>query len=430
MMRTKQKLKENTKESKYYIVFVITILFVGYALSGPSSVRSNYISFFLFLVWCFVASITDSMALIKILNKKIILVFLMYEIFFFFTTLLSLDFHYTIKLFFESFILFSPIIIFQYFIGINQNKLLKKLLYVSGSFWIFFTLRAIIFLNQNPSAARILASNQNAYENALIGGGYSLAYGSAILGIYIFDLAINKSISNKKNRRFSLVIVLIFAVFIIKVQSTITIIAFFIGIVASLILSKLDLVKLNKSKKILLKRISVIICLIIFSFIFVINYTNIGLFIINQTSDQDSALKIRAIEIGEKMAYGEEANYMDARINIPLKSLKVFLKNPLVGIGYLTGYDYLIEKQLGLGNHGEWADALGTMGLLGGIPYLLIYIYGVKIERKYSKQRVSPAWIITLVLMGLFNPFKTFQSHFALFFMISAIGYLMSNREN
>jgi len=168
---------------------------------------------------------------------------------------------------------------------------------------------------------------------------------------------------------------------------------------------------------------------LIFVFLIIfINYRNIGLFIIKQTDKQSTALDIRISEIGRSMAYGENASYMESRRDIPIKSLKVFIKNPFIGIGYITGYNYIEAKILGLGNHGEWADALAMMGILGGVPYLLIYFYSVKNVCNYSKRFASPAWIITLVMMGLFNPFKTFQSHFALFFMINAIGYLV-NKE-
>ncbi|MFC7062335.1 hypothetical protein ACFQIC_10740 [Halobacillus seohaensis] len=406
-------------------MYVITLVFIFYSLSGYSGKMSNHISLALLCIWSLGCYIIRPKAFANIFNMKIVFVLSIYVIFLFCVTLTSPDVSYTFKLFLQAFVLFSPVFLFQYFKSIKNDRLFKYLLIASGCGWLFFTIRSIFFLSANPGAARLLATNATAYDNVLIGGGYSLAYGSAIIGVYLFDIYINKHVINKRLRVLILVIVILFAINIIKTESTITAISFFLGLMISIIYKGLGWTEL-KNIKTRFKQIFITTCLVFISLIVVYNYENIGSIINNLTSSQSSAIEIRLNEIGRSMEYGLKADYLESRFTKPFETLEVFFENPIIGVGYLVGFNELESKSLGVGNHSEWTDALAMMGITGGIPFLLIYYYGTKIERNYTKKIVSPAWIITMIIMGLFNPFQSFQSHFALFFLIGGIGYFIS----
>ena len=112
-----------------------------------------------------------------------------------------------------------------------------------------------------------------------------------------------------------------------------------------------------------------------------------------------------------------------------MKSLKTFINNPLFGVSYRHGNNYLKASDFGIGNHCEWADALANYGLIGGVPMLLIYYYNVR-EVLQMPNRLSKGWLVCMLVMGMFNPFRSFQSHLILFFIIPVFCCLEEYRQS
>ena len=82
---------------------------------------------------------------------------------------------------------FSSIFIYLYFLKkgslANQNILLLIFFIV----WDFFCIIAIINYLSTPNLARLMAAYRASYASLIIGGGYPMAYGSAILSVYLLQ---------------------------------------------------------------------------------------------------------------------------------------------------------------------------------------------------------------------------------------------------
>lgn len=223
---------------------------------------------------------------------------------------------------------------------------------------------------------------------------------------------------------------------VFETKSTITILALLTGLVLCVLLKKDIKLKDNISNNYVIKTgcnkkmfaLLTTILMIILSFY----YMDIALWIIDITSESNDIVFSRVGEIALKLAYGEAATGtgdLDARLSIIKTAIGSFWNSPIIGNGYQYGYIFDYSTLYGIGNHCEWLDALAAMGIVGGIPYLLIYIFAVLEERKYNNKRSSYAYIIVLFMLGLLNPFRTYQSHLVVFYVIISISYLLYIKE-
>lgn len=152
------------------------------------------------------------------------------------------------------------------------------------------------------------------------------------------------------------------------------------------------------------------------------NFKNIGYWLINISSSFANELLARRLEqIGNKLLTGVSEGTLAVREQLYNKSLNTFLENPFFG----TSLDYGLRMNTYLGGHSELLDNLGKLGIVGIIPFLLIFGMFIINERKQNKKNISGAYILTLLFMFLFNPFNYPQANFVLFFILPSIGWII-----
>lgn len=436
MIRNTAETVENGKPApkKYILIFLISVVLIGFATSGYNGQNTNYNLFIMFGLWVCTAIIINPRAFFRMFHKKTLIAFSLYILFFILLSIFSPNLFETAKVIGSTLVLFSPVLIYLYFIEIEQYNLFKLLVIISILIWVYFCITAIIFYSKNPSAARMLASNADAFNNLAIGGGYSLAYGSTIFAIYLFDICINKCISSKKLKLLFYIGIIIFSVLVIETLSTITIIGLFLGFSLVIIFKTIGWVKARKDdyKGIKIEQLIMGLLLCVILTVLLVNTKNIGSILIKETYSKNDIISLRLQEVGVKLAYGDQnvgTGDFDLRMNIFKDTVSKFFKSPIIGNGYKYGFTFYGGAYEGIGNHEEWIDILAIHGLVGGIPFLLIYIYGAIWEGKYCNKFVSPSWIFTLFFLGIFNPFKSFQSNFIVFFMLPSIGWLLYKKE-
>lgn len=403
---------------------VTAIVFICFTLSGSTHKNSMYISLALLIIWIVIAFLSNYTVFMKSLRQKQVVAFCIYLFFIFFTAIFKAGIFYTLKLIGGTLIIFSPLIIFSYYSKLNISKL-QFIYKISLGYFVFLSIRSIQFLINNKNAARYIAANRDAYGEIAVGGGYTLAYAAVILSVYLLDLLLNRKITYRRNRAFKYIIILILIYLVILTKSTLTIIWLFIGITITIIFR--DPIKYSKSmgnsrslRRINFKFILKIFVMVLLSILIVLSSTKIGLLILNNTNSTD-VLSMRFREIGYSLAYGlDSSEYLVSRLLIPIKSILAFLKNPLIGRGYEYGY-VADQMYYYIGGHGEWADALGNMGILGAIPYFLVYYYSIKTERRNASNKIPSNYILIAILLGLFNPLKSFQAIFILMLVIPTI---------
>ncbi|MDD4689390.1 MAG: O-antigen ligase family protein [Eubacteriales bacterium] len=410
---------------KYYLSVFLAVVLITFAISGYTAKSANYILLSILFLWYISAFLSAPSNFIKIFRNKISLAFMGFIIFYFIICLISSGVTNTIKYVGHSLILFSPFIIYLYYSKLKDKKLLKFILTVTIVFWVIFAIRALMFYQQNESAARILASDRNAFDSIAIGGGYGLAYGSAFLCIYLLDCFINKRFRRPKYKLYAVIAIALLFATVIETKSTVTLLGMIFGIALCV---TFHLLKKGSNKRITLKSIVWFLLMCIMFIVLIINTESIGTYIMRQTDDKRDTFSIRLYEVGATLANnninnGESADF-NIRMELIKKSATTFLENPIIGVGYKYGYISEYSAVNGVGNHSEWTDSLAKYGLIGGIPYLLIFAFIIKNERRNNIQAISSAFIFVVVFLGFFNPFLTAQSNIALFFIIPATTYL------
>lgn len=223
----------------------------------------------------------------------------------------------------------------------------------------------------------------------------------------------------------------ILVIVVIETRSTITVLGLIFGLLTSLIISFLG----NKKGRIRINyrfifASSVLLIAIIIIFM---NINHIGHLIIEQTAGSNNALYRRLYEVGIELAYlGHEdggSNYLWSRLSRLSDSFELFISSPFIGNGYKYGYDFFSSKLLGIGNHSEWLDIMAVYGLIGGLPFLLIYYFAVKETQKYNNRTTMKTYVFAVIFLGLFNPMKSFQTHLIIFFVIPS-SYILFKKSH
>jgi len=426
---------------KLSVLDYISIIFAVYMMSGSSSDLYMYIGAALFLLWIAVGIFTEFESFSKIIMEKTVILLLIFSVFMFLQTIQVGGYVRGAKQAMSILINFSPLFIFLYYKTSGYIERLKKVLLATLCGWAYFCFVALFFYEQYEDAARNMAGGTDEYGVLAIGGGYALAYGSAILCVFLLSLRISKKhtdIFDFKGNYVKIIYKFIFWTYIlltfflvIETKSTMTIIFMIVGLVICIAFFPN---KINEAgEKVYSTRNVISLFIVAISVIGLTIYTKeIGQFIVDITKDNvDDVVFNRLHGMGSYLVYGDDygSTSFQNRLNLPLASLSVFLDNPIFGVGHLHGNGHFHPSLFGIGNHCEWADILGNYGLIfGGI---LLYVYSSVIFKKKndSERTVSSAWKWSYVGLGLFNPFLSFNSILIVFFVIPAVFLIIDENK-
>jgi hypothetical protein len=106
------------------------------------------------------------------------------------------------------------------------------------------------------------------------------------------------------------------------------------------------------------------------------------------------------------------------RLRRSLMSFQSFLKNPLIGGGNVSG-------------HAFWLDQLGQFGLLGIIPWVLIFKDQIRIYQKHLSSNYMSFYLLSILAIIVFGLFKgglgSAQVMVSVFFLVPGIYFLEFN---
>lgn len=393
---------------------IVFVIYCFYYISGYSSLSHNYIILGLFLIWNFFAYLEDNKAYNYSIGNKCFLWLLLFVLYYFFTSLIVADLIYVLKYVTVFLFIYSTIIQYKYYYyrnNFNEIFFIVKMVIIA---YLIFSISAIRFYILNPSAARVLAADFYAFDNIAIGGGYSIAFGASIFSVYLFEILIKKKFIKKKFKLYFLICFILFELLLIKTESTTTLIANLFG------LSMCVIIKYYSSGVKNLNKIIYIAILILIFLVIALNINNIGGYIVDITFNGTENVLIRRFNrIGLKLKfmgvqYGY-TNYVDERFGTILTSWNTFLKHPIFGVGYKCGNIFSLLESYGVGTHSELVDVLAQHGLIGFIFWLMFILNSIKSQNNYLK---CNGWKFTLLIMLVFNPFRSFHGFIVIFFLI------------
>jgi len=311
------------------------------------------------------------------------------------------------------FIYLGPSLICIYYLENSNRDYVYK---ISMLVWSLVCIYALFFYLNNPHAARHLAIASDYYGVTVLGGGYALAYGSAILTVYLFGVLLDKDNRGvfSKARQLNIIVGCIINFFVvIQTASVITMIAMAIGLAYTAFIAIF-----YRRKKYAQLAVAFLVLIVLIIYV-MINWSRIGYGIIALTQGSNDIVNIRFNEIGQSMI-GQNAADSDFsyRIKIIENSIQMFFQKPLFGWGFSTGYDYRTGLSIGVGGHGQFTDILALHGLIGGLLFYAIYKGAIKISKTNYSSIIMRGYIITFLFLFIFNPFESFAGHFILFLII------------
>ena len=410
----------------------VYLLYIIYYISGYNGAGHNYIQAILFALWNLTAFWEDRASYQRTILCVPNLFLCGFVLFYFFSSIIVGDFIYTLEYLARYLMLYGCFTQFLYYKNRNKEGEMKAILGTSLLTYLLFSAGAIIFYIQNPSAARILASNRNAFDTIAIGGGYAIAFGAAILLVGLFEMLLDGRFHTTVFRKIlCLLTVALLMLLIVKTESTITLIAAIAGLMLAIgnrgAYGKETEKRGNYTRKIIG---TVLIALILM--LILLNINSIGKWLMDSTFDSiDRVLPRRFYRIGEKLYYfGSEnvtENYVDTRLNTVKMSWETFLQHPLIGVGYQCGNVFKELSAHGVGTHSMVFDILAQHGIIGSM--LLFGFLFTAIKRVHSYIRCN-GYIGALLIMMALNPFSNFHGFFVVLVILPMFGYICDNRMN
>ena len=318
------------------------------------------------------------------------------------------------------FLTFLPLLISQNMIECATETTMKNALKCCFAVFMFFSVISIYYYFKNPGLARDMASHQVEGKLA-IGGGYSLAYAVAIIGVYIFSKIINKRI---KPRLTSFVVILLCLYLVFLTESMITLLAMLAGLFIAILTVNDESGTFTLRDTI--KYLFIFLFLGITVLVVVSKRYEIAEWVLNQTSITDeNVLNKRVAEIVNELVYGESTYHVDVRYATLENSVEVFLENPLIGVGHKYGYLFDVGKhEYMVGNHSEILDAFAKYGIVGAILWLQPFFSTLKVLGVKNL-----GCVVTIFIMMCLNPFSVFQTAIVLFFFIPITEELLKRKD-
>jgi len=403
--------------------FILLTIYVFWAICGYGSI-ANYLAA-AFCLLLLIHDIYKKHTLIFSLNNemdKAVLLFIAFFTYYLTTSIVNTTdvVYWAGNVIVYVFVSFYPIFIYRNLVKKNSSQHTRYVLIAVLIAWVPLVLYSIIYFLLHPGVARDAIVYQSKFDNLFIGGGYPLAYGSAVICVYLYGQLRHKNIEGKY-AFWTWCLVLISFVHVLLTNSTLTTIWMIIGFILTFLLDKPNTTRNHYRRNIY---ISLSVFLLIS--LFIIFRENIGstLMMVGDYSSE-SLYSRRVYELGTVIKGDVLTRHTMDRLSKPIMSFGVFKESPILGIGYKSGYNFKLMETLGLGNHSEVIDSLAKYGMLGFPLFIGVFVCIVREIQKNDYPNESNCWLITLGGMMIFNPFVSMQSLMALFLIIPTISQVI-----
>lgn len=404
--------------------------YVLFYMTGSNSGMHNVIQIGLFALWNVTAFAEDSKSYSYAIQNKPTYLLLLFLAYYFFTGGIEGDVTYLLSYIGVYLMLFSGHVQFLYYYRRNRLKEIKFIVYFSLIGWMIISIMALSFYSRFPDAARTLAADSDAFGALYIGGGYAIAFGSAILFSFLFSLLFRRSLNFKKTILVTLIlIVIILFILVVKTESTTTLIAAVMGTLVGIFIEIRN--RLSEGARVLYYIFSVGLIVLLLNGVLTSVF-----FQLSDLASEDVYAK-RFHRIGEKFDAFETGsnseNYVDERWGDVADSFNTFLDYPIFGVGYMAGNNfsklnkYSVHAKFNVGAHSEITDSLAQYGIVGCSFLFGFFMQSLKRTNRGIKNK---CYLVALFIMALMNPFKSFHGFYALFVLIPCINLLLINRND
>lgn len=374
---------------------------------------SNSILYGTFGLWLGSIVCFDSSRVNNIVSNKKYLFFILFLCFYFISSLFVIDIGTAFNRIISFSTIFSPILMYDYYYRMGK----RFRLYVIFIFIILLLIDIPVLWNTiQESGLGLRVGNSDYYR---IKNSFNLSYSFAILAPAITYIIANILRGNNYNKKWVLLLIVIDIGIVALVAMSMFVTAIVITIIGVI------LAFIYKTRNWIVKSI---VAVVLASIFFVSFFDSIIGFISDSTVNLTTrALEERVDEINLLLT-GEysQAEDLNDRSNLGLKSLETFVANPLFGINHkAVNYESMVD--LYLGNHSSWIDSLARYGLFA----LLLFSFLIRSGQRISKECKSSYALFAFATVGLFNPVFYFPQMSVTFLFIPFLtDIILDKNEN
>ncbi len=412
-MKLRIKRKLSTKNNvRLRLADYVALLFLGFGIGRTTQWFYRPILLVIGLCWMFLI-VKNFFIKNAFLKDSSVICYLLFVIIYGVLILTSSDISTTIGYWGSYLIYLILYIMAAYYSQVNKiDKMVlicRILLLWIGILSVF----AILYYRAYPGAARLYATHRSDLGGYMIGGGYQLAYISAMILPVIVDRFFKK--------RGTLKLLLLGVVMVIEIYMTtsvITMLTMLIGCFVSFAFSG------TKKKKIVSFSVGGMLLIL---FLVFRNY--IGDFLINLAvgkvvtsfSDMNNATFVRMTEIGTMLKGNSIANgsAMSLRLDNYLRPLEDIVKSPIWGSIFTTGVNPSASNY----NDSTIITALETWG----IPMAFMSLY--PLIHKFKKYKSYIGSILVVVITLFLNPSEGFSLYAGAIIMLPTLEYMDSQEK-
>ena len=298
---------------------------------------------------------------------------------------------------------FFPLIIFLRIQRYASEGQKKMLLFIALAMFFFVLINTVIELRDNENATRSWDEFTEQAENNV--GTYAYVYAVPIVMSLIPALFIRLK---AWWQRLILIAVTVFLVmFLLLAQYTLALLISMVGVVL-----QIDANIEKPTTKVIIWLVLVLL---------LISMPTLLDFMASKVPSKQMALRLK--DVAAFFGRGDISGYnLAERLKLYWKTIEAFFKSPLIG-----------NRSLGFDGHSTFLSFFADLGLLGGIPYVVLYAQSKKnIDSRFDKAEVKifvPVFI-SLILMGLTNPIHTAQPlSFAVWLLIPLLINMTTKKE-
>jgi hypothetical protein len=306
---------------------------------------------------------------------------------------------------------FLSIIMYLHFIRSKDYKGLA-LTSIIALFFIFITsISSIIGLNNHPEAVRELTSGTAGKNDALYGKIGIANYTYWVSLVYLFPILtyfLKSSDFNYGKKRLVITFLLFVLFSLVRAQITTALVLALIFMTYSFVIQKGV-----KSSGILLISIG-------FLSLFQLNQFIAEIFYFFSNNVSSELLQSRLNDVGKVFELQDfnsesgETYFAQSRLTRISTSFQSFLTNPIIGGGKNGG-------------HSTWIDKLGIFGLLGTIPWVLIFYQQIKLNLSIFDDSYKSFYILSIIsilILGILTTTaNSVHSSIIIFFIVPGLFY-------
>jgi len=310
---------------------------------------------------------------------------------------------------------FLSILMFTYFINIKDYYGLGLVTFTALFFIAITSLTSLIGFSLFPSATREMASGEAASENM------ELLFRSMGIGTFGFFTGVAFLFPAlvyylKKDNVRVLTKILMYAF------SLLTFYALYLSSLTTSILSALVFSILAFTMRgIKISKNIIIFFVVFFLTVYLFNnqFANLFYKLADVSTGSENYFKYnelaKAIEIGDFNPLSDKTYISGERLSRSYYSFVSFLENPLIGGGRSAG-------------HAHWLDRLGLFGLLGFVPWILIFRSQIKIMATLFSDNFINFYYLSFFSFIAFGIFKggleSVETSFSIFFLVPGSFYI------